>query len=310
MGMNLTKRSSQHGASILGGAVPALMVFAASVLWGSGGLFVSALEGFGLTNPEMTVVRLATALLAMSVLLVMRHGGLTHVERADWPRFLLLGTVGSFAFVLLYNYAISITGMATAAVLLYLMPSLVTVWEVMRGREHLTFGRIVSLGLSLLGCSLVSGMWGGGVQLEVAGIIIGLAAALCYSLQNVLQASLGRRYPTSTVVFYNIALATACAFVYLLITETSLDFLAIYIANPVALVVNIGFGLFDSVLALMLFNAAIKRMPVTQASIIATNEPVAAAVLGAVFLGQALTAFTVAGIACEVAALVLMKLTK
>lgn len=127
MGMNLTKRSSQHGASILGGAVPALMVFAASVLWGSGGLFVSALEGFGLTNPEMTVVRLATALLAMSVLLVMRHGGLTHVERADWPRFLLLGTVGSFAFVLLYNYAISITGMATAAVLLYLMPSLVTV---------------------------------------------------------------------------------------------------------------------------------------------------------------------------------------
>lgn len=60
----------------------------------------------------------------------------------------------------------------------------------------------------------------------------------------------------------------------------------------------------------MLFNAAIKQMPVTQASIIATNEPVEAAVPGAVFLGQALTVFTVAGIACEVAVLVLIKMTK
>ncbi|WP_277260022.1 DMT family transporter [Olegusella massiliensis] len=308
--MNWTKRSYRHSASALGGAVPALMVFAASIIWGSGGLFVSALEGFGLTNPEMTVVCLATALLAMSALLITRHDSLARVERANWPRFILLGTVGSFAFVLLYKYAISITGMATAAVLLYLMPSLVMMWEVMRGRERLSFGRISSLGLSLLGCSLVSGMWGGKAQLEFVGIIIGLAAALCYSLQNVLQASLVRRYPTLTVVFYNIAISAVCSVIYLLITETSLDFLAVYIAHPVALAVNIGFGLINSVLAWMLFNAAIKRMPVTQASIIATNEPVAAAVLGAVFLGQALTVFTVAGIACEVAALVLMKMTK
>ena len=54
--------------------------------------------------------------------------------------------------------------------------------------------------------------------------------------------------------------------------------------------------------------AALKTIPASRASIAATFEPVAAALFGLVLFGQKMDGFGVAGIVCEIAALVLLQL--
>lgn len=64
-------------------------------------------------------------------------------------------------------------------------------------------------------------------------------------------------------------------------------------------------GLVCSLAAQWLYTAALKTIPASRASIAATFEPVAAALFGLVLFGQKMDGFGVAGIVCEIAALVL-----
>ena len=57
-----------------------------------------------------------------------------------------------------------------------------------------------------------------------------------------------------------------------------------------------------------LYTAALKTISASRASIAATFEPVAAALFGLVLFGQKMDGFGVAGIVCEIAALVLLHL--
>ena len=64
-------------------------------------------------------------------------------------------------FGLFYTSSIQLVGMGTAAVLIYLMPSLVMLFSVVFLHEKFTPGKGLCLVLSLLGCALVSGVAGG-----------------------------------------------------------------------------------------------------------------------------------------------------
>lgn len=60
--------------------------------------------------------------------------------------------------------------------------------------------------------------------------------------------------------------------------------------------------------ALGLYNTALKTIPASKASIAATFEPVAAALFGYVLFNQTMDGFGIAGIVCELAALVLLQM--
>ena len=77
---------------------------------------------------------------------------------------------------------------------------------------------------------------------------------------------------------------------------------AYILTTPGALAANLGLGLVCSLAAQWLYTAA------SRASIAATFEPVAAALFGLVLFGQKMDGFGVAGIVCEIAALVLLQL--
>ena len=63
-----------------------------------------------------------------------------------------------------------------------------------------------------------------------------------------------------------------------------------------------------SLVTFLLYNTALRYLPVSQAAILATFEPVAAAVLGFVVLGQGVTPAMLVGMSFEVAALVVLQL--
>lgn len=285
------------------------LVLLAATLWGCNGLFVSYLAAAGLQSAQFTAVRfVAAAIVALCVCLAKDRGSLK-VGKRDLAWLVLNGAVGAFAFGLAYTLAIQLTGMATAAVLIYLMPSLVMAWSVLRGSEKLTGRKVACLALSLLGCALVSGLASGSLSVSLAGVVMGLVAAVFYALNNIVQGGPLRRLAPLAVTAYTLLFAAVSACAYALVTTGMGSALAVFVAHPDALLVNALFGVVCSVATFFAYNTALRHIPASRAAVFATFEPVAAAVLGAAVLGDALNAGMVAGIVCEVAALVLMQVS-
>ena len=172
--------------------------------------------------------------------------------------------------------------------------------------EKFTPGKGLCLVLSLLGCALVSGV-AGGVTLDAGGVAYGLGAALCYTLQNILLATKLKKYSPMTNLFYMFLFSAAASLVFTA-AAGELPGVAYILTTPGALAANLGLGLVCSLAAQWLYTAALKTIPASRASIAATFEPVAAALFGLVLFGQKMDAFGVAGIVCEIAALVILQL--
>ena len=256
-----------------------LMVLLAAACWGANGIFINILTAYGVNGTQMTLVRMASMAVLTGIWLAAKNPAALKIDLRDLVWFVPAGALGLFMFGLFYTYSIQLVGMGTAAVLIYLMPSLVMLFSVVFLHEKFTPGKGLCLVLSLLGCALVSGV-AGGVTLDAGGVAYGLGAALCYTLQNILLATKLKKYSPMTNLFY----------------------------MPGALAANLGLGLVCSLAAQWLYTAALKTIPASRASIAATFEPVAAALFGLVLFGQKMDGFGVAGIVCEIAALVLLQL--
>lgn len=300
------KRSDGAGMGSAGAGT--LLVLLAAGLWGSNGLFVAAFEGYGLAGTQYTAVKLSSAAIGAFICeLVKNHGHMVRVGAKDILWLAINGFVGAFLFSLLYNVSTAYTNMATAAVLIYLMPCLVMAWSVLRGEERLTGRKVLCLILSLSACALVSGIFSSGIEGSLVGVLAGLASAVCYAVNNIIQAGPLKRLPTFTVVFYTALFGAMGGVIYAAATDGFATAVAIYMAQPSALALNILYGALCTLIAFMLYNTALRLIPVSQASILATFEPVAAAIFGALFLGEAFTPEVVAGIVCEVVSLVMLQ---
>ena len=214
-----------------------------------------------------------------------------------WERFICctFNLVSGMAFHLgrrhlYHSLLLNAVGTGVTAVTLLIMPEQ-AVW----------FGV-----LSLLGCALVSGV-AGGVTLDAGGVAYGLGAALCYTLQNILLATKLKKYSPMTNLFYMFLFSAAASLVFTA-AAGELPGVAYILTTPGALAANLGLGLVCSLAAQWLYTAALKTIPASRASIAATFEPVAAALFGLVLFGQKMDGFGVAGIVCEIAALVLLQL--
>lgn len=283
------------------------MVLAAATLWGSSGLFINLIAETGLTGSQITALRLVMVPIMVLVFLLITDRSKLRIQRKDLGWMVLNGIIGIFVFNLCYTYAIQWTGMATAAVLLYLMPSLVMLFSVLFLGERFTLRKGLCLALSLLGCGLVSGL-ADGFTANLPGLALGLLAAVCYTFYNILVATRLKRYSSFTNVLYPFAFAAVCCWLYVLLRGEIPGILAIAASDIRCLPLCAALALCCSVLSYWLYNSAVKRIPPSRASIIATFEPVAAALLGLVFLHQKLSVFAVVGICCELLALVLLNL--
>ena len=291
-----------------------LMVLLSATLWGSSGLFVSYLSAAGLSSVQLTATRLVFAAITAGLVAAIRRARREQGERRrpvyrrGIPWLVLNGGVGIFAFSLLYSISIELCGMAVAAVLIYLMPSIVTVYEAAREHVRPTMVMVVCLVLSLASCALVSGILSGFRSVPIVGVACGLAAALAYATNNIVQAGPLRSYPETTVVAASIGIAAVLSVAYALAFDNLTAAIAVYVTRPDALFVNVLFGLTCSVVTFLLYNAALRRIPASRAAIFATFEPVAAALSGTVVLGNMPDVATLVGIVCEVSSLLLMRL--
>lgn len=276
------------------------MVIGAASLWGSLGLFGRLAFDRGASPLDVGSVRAFLAFLGVLPLALARPRRL-RVRPADIPLLVGYGAVGVGFFYYVYLEAVARLPLAVAAALLYTAPAFVVAlawalrWEPVRPR------RLVPLTMVLLGAFLVTGAFralGGGVS--GAGAAAGVASGVAYAIYMALGKRIRARYDVLTTIVYAYGVGA------LVLAAVSPPW-AVLASHPDARGVLLLMGLGPTLLAALLFYGGLRHIDASAASMLATIEPVVAALLGLAWLGESLPWSTVAGTALVIAAAVLLR---
>jgi len=234
-----------------------------------------------------------TALLFLRFLIA---GGLMAVamvvSRRPWPTgrnaltLVLMGGVGYVAQARCFFMALKHASAGLVALLLYLYPFLVTLLGVQFAGERLTPLRVSAVLAALLGTALTIGA---GLAGRVPGIVLGVGAALIYSVYIVVGGRVLRQedpFAAATVV-----MLSAAAVFGLLVMGGAPRFPV----TPAGWAAVLAIALVSTVIAMVGFFAGIKRLGAADAATLSTLEPVVTFVLAAVFLDEPVTLLQTAG---------------
>ena len=279
-----------------------LLILLAGTFWGSMGLFVRALNTLGFSSAHVACLRLAVGAVIFLLLLLVTGQRPRMIRLRDMPLFLGLGLGSVLSFTMCYFRAIQLMPLATAAILLYTAPIWVTIMSALFFREKLTGRKLLALALAFSGCVLVSGLSGG--ALSPAALAFGLGSGVGYALYSILGTVALRRYPPLTVTAWTFLFAALGA---LPVCDVP-GLFAVTAAAPAAAVAWLipGTALITAVIPYLAYTKGLRGTEPGRASILATVEPVVAALLGAAVYREMPTIPALLGIALVLAAIVLL----
>ncbi|QIN81209.1 EamA family transporter [Rubrobacter tropicus] len=283
----------------------ALAVVAAASTWGTLGIFSKILYAEGVSFESLVAFRAAVGWLAVMAFLL-ATGGLRSlkVARRDLAFLIPLGFIGIGLFYLFYFFTVRESAVGTAAVLLYSSPAFVVVLAWLFLREGLGPAKLVSLGMTVCGVFLVAGAYDpSNLEVTPTVLVTGLLAGLTYGLYSIFGRPVAGRLGPAVILSYALFFGSALlvpAAVPTLHTLAGLSLASYGLLFMLAVV--------HTTLAFALYTFGLGRLGAGRAAIVATVEPVVAGVLGAVLLGEELTAPKVVGAGLVIAGAVLAQL--
>lgn len=273
-----------------------LEVGAASVLWGTGGLAVQLIREHEALSPvTISAWRMTIAAVVLLVALVaLRRGGELVTLARRHPRQLLAVGAGTAAYQGFYFVSVTQVGVAVSTVVsLGLAPVLLTVLESARDRRAPAPSRLGVLAAALVGLVLVSvaGHESSTGPAPVAGVLLAVASGTTYALTTVAGGSVSRTSSplvlTSGMTLVGAAVLLPCLAVVDGPRVTT---------DAVALAWLAYLGALTMALAYVLLYSGLRVVAPSTAVTASLVEPVTAAVVAAVVLGEALGPVAVVGI--------------
>lgn len=272
------------------------MIAAAGVLWGLLGIFVRHLNARGLASMDLVFLRSLTATVVLFIGLLIFDRKKMKVWLRDFWCFLGTG-IGSIVF---FNYcyftAVRMMSLAAAAVLLYTAPAFVMLMSAVLFREKMTGRRVISVLLTFAGCVFVTGLAGSGIS--AGGILVGLGAGFGYALYTIFgHYAIERGYDSLTITFYTFLVAAVTSLFMVRLPHVA----GAMSGSAVALGYVLCLGIISTILPFLLYTLGLHFLQGGRASVIASIEPVTAALVGIFCYHEALTVQTAAGIALVLA---------
>ena len=277
-----------------------IYIITAGILWGTSGLFVNALEGYGYSSLQMTAMRGLVSFICMLGYVLIKDRGLLKIKPLDLLFFLGNG-VALFLTAFLYYTNIQLTSVATAVVIMYTMPIIVMIYSVIFFKEKITALKIIATITMLVGCGLVSGIVGG-FKMNPLGLFIGILSGFTYSAYSILTKIEFKRGadPITTSLysfgFMSVVALSVCEPLKIVERTTSVK----------AFILLIGLGVVTFVIPYFLYTLSLKYLPAGTASSLSIIEPMAAAVFAVIFLEQVPDLLTGSGIALIIFAVFLL----
>lgn len=259
-----------------------VQIVAAAVLWGTVGVGVRGLFAAGLSPLQAAGLRASGAFLALLLYCLVARRQALRVSARDLPLLAAFGAVSVAGFMTVYFTAIELTTVATAAVLMYTAPAWVVVLARLMFHEPMTRMKAAALPLTFAGCVLVVGALGPReLRLSTAGLLAGLGAGLTYGLYSIFGKVALRRHSPLTAVVYTLGFG---ALLLMVAASTAAGGPPEVPGRAVPALLYVIAG--PTVAAYLLYIDGLRRVEAGRAAVVATLEPVVAAVAGTALLGE------------------------
>ncbi|MCR5719884.1 MAG: DMT family transporter [Lachnospiraceae bacterium] len=280
-----------------------IFIILAACFWGSMGIFVRRLTGYGFDPIQIVALRVTVAALIFSGILFFKEPKGFKIAPKDIVLFMGLGWGSILFFTICYFTAITIMPLSTAAILLYTSPIWIMLMAAVVFREKITFKKLVALILAFGGCVLVSGI--SGERIPLKGLALGLGSGLGYGLYSILGTVALRKYSPYVVTAYTFLFAAAGSWVVCKPGEMIRILAKTESLAPLILLCVLT-GIITAVIPFLFYTLGLRSTDASKAGILATIEPMVATVIGVIAFNEALTAFSAVGIVLILAASVIL----
>lgn len=279
-----------------------LWIVLAGCLWGSMGIFVRRFNACGISSMNIVFIRAFFTTLLIFGFSALRRSRELKVRVRDLWIFAGNGLLSIVFFNFCYFSSISAMSLSVAAILLYTSPIFVMLFSALFFRERITLRKTAAIGVSILGLALVTEIFSGEASLSPIGILYGIGSAVGYALYSIFsRLALNRGYTPLAITGWSFAFAAVfsaffCDFPLLT---------GLYTAQPGMILFSVIFALIVSILPYVLYAYGLTGTENSIAAVIASVEPVAAAIFGAVLYEEYPSLSSVIGIGLVLSALIL-----
>ena len=277
-------------------------ILLAAALWGIIGLWNRRLMAGGFSPTDIVVVRNFGGMALLALIFAVKDRSVFRVKREHLKYFFGTGVISVVLFTMCYFSCQKLCSLAVASILLYTAPSFVVILSAMLWKEPVTKKKLLALALTLVGCACVCGVFDGGLTVTFTGILLGLGAGFFYALYSIFGRYALAHYSSMTVTVWTFIFAGPASLVMLRPAEMRAVFTA-----PSAWLLAAGLVVFSTVAPYILYTRGLARVESGKASIMASLEPVVAALTGILAFGEPMNAATVIGIVCVLAGVVILR---
>ncbi len=282
------------------------MILTAAVLWGTIGWFYEQFKSLGFSSPQVVFLRVLCAAVCMTVYMLLTDRSVFRVRVKDMWLFFGSGVVSLAFFNVCYFKAMDRMDLSVAATLLYTAPVFVMILSAILFKESITARKILALVLTVIGCIFVTGALFGS-SCSGIGFLYGLGSGIGYALYSIFGVVALKRYRSETITLYTFWLAT----IGILPFCRPFEMVSLMVANSVTVgLLTIGIGVLCCLLPYLFYTKGLAETPPSEASILATLEPVVAAILGWCFLGEAFSWTSLGGMVLIVGSVILLNIKK
>ncbi|HVK72909.1 MAG TPA: EamA family transporter [Kofleriaceae bacterium] len=284
----------------------AIAILAAALLWGALGVLGKRALALGVAPLEIALwralgggalfaIHAAATLLRLRARYAsasLRMNGSFFPRGGDLASTIGFGVIGVSVFYSVYLLAIEAGGASLASVLLYTAPAFVALAAGPLLGERLGGPELAGVAVTVAGVALVSLGGGTGVRVDAAALGFGLAAGATYALYYLWgKRAFARHAPAA---LYAIALPVGGLGL--------VPFVELRAHPPAAWAYVAAMAVLSTYLPYLLYAAGLRRLAATRAAVIASIEPVVAAILAALVVGERLTLLACCGAALVIGA--------
>jgi drug/metabolite transporter (DMT)-like permease len=274
-------------------------------MWALNGSLAKFLLDDGVSALRLSQLRSALSWAILVAVLALTRPGLLRIEREDVPRLAFLGVVGLAGVHATYFFAIDRLQIGVALTIQYLGPLLILLWLALAHGRRLGRGLWGAAALSLAGCFLVVRAYDVG-SLDGLGVAAAFAAAVTFAIYLVGSERSGRRYEPATTLAWAFGFAT----LFWLLAQPPWLFPVSVFDSTGNVALGLGVAIIGTLLPFVCMVAAVRHIPAPRAAVVATLEPVLAALFAWLIHGEALSPAQIAGGLLVVAAVIWVQLQR
>ena len=285
--------------------ISTLCIVLSGLLWGTGGLIGTLFgQAAGLSAMSVATYRLLAGggLIVTFLMLSGKRRKRRPTGRAAWTRIAVNGLLSAL-FQSCYFAAISLTSVSLATlVTIGGTPVIVAIVEQARGRRALGRAGVITIAMALAGLGLLAGLPGGGFSESAVLASTGLAllSAAGFAAVTLIGTSPVTDLDELTLNGFGFSLGGMALLPLAAMTGGGLGFRPSLASAGLLAALGIG----PTAVAYTLYFRGLRKASASTAALLSLIEPLAAAVLGALVLGNRLSATGIAGAVMLLAAVV------